>query len=235
MKNEGERMDNIHKGHRDRLKNRYREHGLESFTDIEALELLLFYAVPRCDTNVLAHALLDRFHGFRGVMEADVHELAEVKGIGENAATLIALVADLNHRYLTSARENMKVIRSAEDAGRYFVPLFSYQTEEIALLVCLDSANRVLSCHDLGRGMMNKVDFSVREAVSIVLRENAAAVLLAHNHISDVAVPSRADVVTTAKFYNALKLIGVELLDHIVVGEDDFVSMRDSGYFLKMT
>lgn len=227
-------MENIHKGHRERLKKRYREHGLDSFTDIEALEILLFYAVPRCDTNELAHALLDRFRSFRGVMEAGIPELAEVKGIGENTATLIKLVADLNHRYLASARENTKVIKCAADAGKYFLPLFSYQTEEIVLLLCLDSACRVLSCHNLGRGMMNKVDFSVREAVSIVLRENAASVLLAHNHLSDVAVPSRADVATTGKLYSALKLIGVELRDHIVVCEDDFVSMRESGYFIDM-
>lgn len=227
-------MENIHKGHRERLKNRYREHGLECFTDIEALEILLFYALPRCDTNRLAHVLLDHFHGFRGVMEADIHELAAVDGIGMNAATLIRLVTDMNHRYLVSARENVKVIRGSVDAGQYFMPLFSYQTEEIVLLLCLDSASRVQSCHNLGKGMVNRVDFSVREAVSIILRENAAAVILAHNHISDVAVPSRADVDTTKKFYQALKLIGVELRDHIIVSEDDFVSMRDSGHFFEM-
>lgn len=231
MKTEVNVMENIHKGHRERLKKRYMEHGLESFSDIEVLELLLFYAVPRRDTNELAHALFDRFHSFRGVLEAELHDLAEVSGIGPNTAALIKLVADMNYRYLSCGKEDRRVILSADDAGQYFKPMFSYQTEEIVLLVCLDSACRVMSCHNLGKGTANKVDFSVRDAVGIVLREKAAYAMMAHNHLTDLAIPSRSDIDTTARFYRALKLIGVELRDHIIVSEEDFVSMRDSGYF----
>ena len=96
--------DNIHSGHRERLRERFDDNGLRAFSDVEALELLLFYALPRCNTNELAHRLLERFGGFREVMEADASELALVKGVGENAARLIRLVSQLNMRYLRAGR-----------------------------------------------------------------------------------------------------------------------------------
>ena len=223
--------DNIHAGHRARLKEKYRAHGLESFTDIEALELLLFYAIPRANTNELAHALLDRFHSFRGVLEAEQTELERVPGIGPNAAALLRLVTDLNSRYQRAASVRGTQIRSSSDAGAFLQPQFAYQCEERSVLLCLDTAGRVIECRALAEGSSAMVGLSARELVDYVLRDKAARVILAHNHVSGVALPSAADVEATARIYRMLQMIGVELVDHLVFCDGDYVSMRDSGHF----
>ena len=225
--------ENIHDGHRARLKEKYRAHGLASFTDIEALELLLFYASPRANTNELAHVLLNRFHGFRGVMEAELSELRQVPGIGENASTLLRLVTDLNSRYQRSASTRGTQIRSSTDAGVFLIPQFEYRAEECGVLLCMDTAGRVINCHMLAEGTSSMVGLDAREIVEIVLRDKAARVILAHNHVSGIALPSAADVDATARLYRMLQMIGVELIDHIVVSDRDYVSMRDSGHFAK--
>ncbi len=222
---------NVHEGHRARLKTKYREHGLESFTDIEALELLLFYAIPRANTNELAHALLKRFHDFRGVLEADLDDLRQVPGIGDNAAALLRLVTDLNSRYQRSASTRGTQIRSSSDAGAFLLPQFEYRAEECSVLLCMDTAGRVIACHVLAEGTTSMVGLAAREIVELVLREKAARVILAHNHVSGVALPSAADVDATARIFRMLQMIGVELVDHIIVSDGDFVSLRDSGHF----
>ena len=226
-------MENLHKGHRERLKLRFAEHGLGALSDVEALELLLFYALPRCNTNDTAHLLLQRFGSYRGVLEADISELKLVKGVGENAALLIALVRDMNRRYFVSDRVKGKnVMDNSEAVGEYLLPLFSYSTDEIAYALSINSAGRVIRCHELARGLSNRVEFSARQVVEIALRDNAAYIILAHNHLSDVALPSKADLAATQQIKNTLLGIGVTLADHIIVSGDEFVSMRDSGYFL---
>lgn len=225
-------MENIHSGHRERMKERFREHGLGPFSDVEAIETLLFYALPRRNTNEIAHILLDRFGSFRGVMEADIDELREVGGIGENAAILIRLVSEMNRRYLTSENRGTRILRDCESAGKYILPLFAYVKTEEVYVLSLGSGGGLIRCHKLAKGMSNKVDFSVREVVEIALKDNAAAVMIAHNHLSDTALPSNADLAATYGLMEALKYIGVELADHIIVCGSDFVSMRDSGYFI---
>ena len=226
-------MDNIHKGHRERLKSRFTDNGLKAFSDVEALELLLFYALPRCNANEIAHALLNRFGSYRGVMEADASELAMVKGMGENAARLIALVRELNHRYLVSARSSgREVMKSTETAVEYLQPLFSYATDEIAFALSINSAGRVIHCYELARGIANRVEFSARQVVEIALQDHASYIILAHNHLSDVALPSNADLAATRLIRATLMAIGVSLADHIIVSGDEYVSMRDSGFFI---
>ena len=225
------REENIHAGHRERLKTKYLEHGLDSFTDIEAIELLLFYAIPRRSTNELAHTLLNRFKSFRGVLEAEQSELEQVPGIGENAALLIRLVTGLSSRYQIAAHPKGAVISGSAEAGAYLLPYFSYRREECSVLLCLDTAGRVIDCHLLAEGSPGTVNLPMRELVNLALRDKAARVILAHNHVSGVALPSAADVDTTGRLYRTLRTIDVELMDHIIVSDGDFVSMRDSGFF----
>lgn len=224
-------MANVHDGHRARMKQKFLTNGLESFTDIEAIELLLFFAIPRRDTNELAHVLLQRFHSFRGVLEAPAALLQETPGIGESAAVLISLVTALNRRYLSTARKLGEPLLDSTAAGAYLKPLYAYCREERVILLCLDSASRLLCCRTLNEGTARSVDFTVRDVVDVALRENAVRVILSHNHVSGTALPSGADNGVTAQLYQALRLVGVELADHIIVCDDDFVSMRDSGFF----
>ncbi len=224
-------MESVHKGHRDRLKKRFAEYGLDNFSDIEAIEFLLFYALPRRDTNALSHALLDYFGSFRAVMEAGIDDLMQVAGIGENAAMLICLVSALNRRYFTSSRKPGAIIRNSKDAGEYLLPMFSYLTQERAYVLCLDSKSMVTYCRPLAEGIVNKVEFAARDIVDIALRYKAAAIILAHNHPSDIALPSNMDISSTKSIYSTLRSVGVQLFDHIIVSGDDFVSLKDSGVF----
>lgn len=145
----------VHDGHRSRMKERFRGHGLENFNDINALELLLFYAAPRRDTNGMAHALLERFGSFSAVLEANEQELLAVPGIGENAVTLLRLIPEVSRRYLLDKTPSNEPIDSAEAAGRYFIPRFMYETEEIVYALLLDARKRPIHCTAISRGTVD--------------------------------------------------------------------------------
>jgi len=222
----------VHDGHRQRMKERFLEGGLDNFNDINALELLLFYALPRCDTNVVAHRLLDRFGSLPAVLEANADDLCKVDGIGESAAVLLALVPQVSRRYMTEKAQTMSSISGSAEAGRYFLPKFMYEKDEVVYMACLDSAHRVTSCREIGRGVVNAAEVSVRRIVELALQQNAAAVILAHNHASGLALPSREDELTTGKIASALQLVGINLIDHVIIAGDEFVSMADSGLII---
>ena len=219
----------VHEGHRSRMKARYRDHGLDNFNDVNVLELLLFYAIPRKDTNELAHALLDHFGSLDKVFEASVPELESVPGIGESAALLISLVPQITRRYMMAKGNCISTIASSVDAGNYLVPRLMFEKDEKALLLCLDAKKSVISCDSLGSGAVNAVNISVRKVVENALRCRASSVILAHNHPAGVALPSREDERITKEIAAALKLVGIPLDDHIIVAGDDYVSFADSG------
>ena len=219
----------VHDGHRQRMKQRFLEHGLDNFNDINALELLLFYALPRCDTNVVAHRLLDSFGSLPAVLEASAQELEKVEGVGESAAVLLRLVPQMSRRYMTAKADSMDVLSDSAAAGSYFLPRYMYEQDEVVYLACLDSVHRVICCREIGRGVVNAAEVSVRKIVELALQQNSAAAILSHNHINGLALPSRDDEMTTRKISSALGLVGIKLVDHIIVAGDEFVSMADSG------
>ena len=220
----------IHKGHRDRLKQRFLEEGLDNFTDIQVLELLLFYAIPQKDTNPIAHALLDRFGSLSRVLEADVEELKKVPGISDHSATLLALVTELCRYYQVDCSQRMEVLTTLDACGAYLVPRFFGRNNETVFLLCLDAKCKVLCCKEVGEGSVNSASISIRKIVETALSANATTVVLAHNHPSGVALPSAEDVQTTRRIAAALSAVEVHLADHIVVAEGDYVSMVQSGY-----
>lgn len=221
-----------HSGHRDRLKQRFLEEGLDGFTDIQVLELLLFYAIPRRDTNALAHALLDRFGSLSQVLEAQVSELESVPGISNHSATLLALVTQLARAYQVSCANRMEILDSLEACGDYLLPRFFGRTRETVFLLCLDAKCKVLCCKEIGEGSINSASISVRKVVETALQAKASSVVLAHNHPSGVALPSAEDQVTTKRIFAALQLVDVVLVDHVIVADGDYVSMAQSGYRL---
>jgi len=224
---------NVHEGHRERLRKRYLEQGLNGFNDLNALELLLFHAIPRIDTNPIAHALLDRFGSLAAVFEASVQELKEVPGIGENAAVLITLIPQMMRKAMVSKNADVKIISDAELAGQFFLPKFMFETDEVVLLACLDARKRVISCAEMNRGVVNSVAISARKIVETALLNKADSVIIAHNHPQGFALPSREDKMITTQIRQSLATIGVELVDHIIVADGEFVSMAQSNFFLR--
>lgn len=220
---------NEHEGHRQRLRRRFIDHGLDSFEDHNVLELLLFYAMPRRDTNLIAHRLLDAFGSLSGVFDANPAALMEVEGMGESAAALIRLVPEVARRYFIERNDPGDVLANSQIAGQYLLPRFLTSREETMILVCMDAKLKVLDCRELGRGSTTSVNVNVRKVVQLALSQNAAAVLLAHNHPGGLAVPSQEDVEVTLHIRQVLAQVDVTLADHIVVAGNDFVSMADSG------
>jgi DNA repair protein RadC len=213
------------------MKRRFLEHGLESFEDHHVLEILLFYALPRVDVNPLAHNLIKRFGSLAAVFDAPLDELEMVEGIGRNAATLIKLIPQVARRYMISRASFGDILDSSEKAGRYLLPRFFGERDEVVYLVCLDAKCKVLNCRLMFRGSVNSANVSIRKIVETALSFNATSVILAHNHTSGIALPSREDQITTRKIEAALKAVDIALTDHIIVADEDFVSLADSGFF----
>lgn len=219
----------IHDGHRERLRQSFLEHGLSGMNDINALELLLFYAVPRRDTNELAHLLLQHFGSLDGVFSASAEELCEVEGIGAYAASLLTLVPEIMKKSRLSKSREIRQIRSSDDAGEYLLPYFMNERDEVVYLLCLDSKRAVICCAEMGRGVVNAVDASVRRIVEKALKVKACSVIIAHNHPDGLALPSREDDLFTKCLYNALETVGIRLEDHIIVADEDYISIADTG------
>ena len=220
----------IHSGHRDRLKKRFLQQGLDGFTDIQALELLLFYSVPRQDTNPIAHNLLNRFGSLSQVLEAPAEELVKVDGIGEHSAALLRLINEMGRYYLVDRAQRERILPTIEDCARYLQPCFYGRAMETVFLLCLDAKCKVLCCREVGEGSINSAGISIRRIVETALREGASTVVLAHNHPSGIAIPSPEDIQTTRRVAAALQSVEVALADHIVVADGDYVSMVQSGY-----
>ena len=221
----------LHSGHRQRVKNRFKREGLDNFENHQVLELLLFYCVPRQDTNPLAHRLLERFHTVDEVLEASPAELKKVEGVGDSIVQFFRLFRELD-RY--RAVENMKKARflnTVEDCGRYIVPFFGKRRNEMVYMICLDAKCKLISCKMVGEGSINSAAVPIRRIVEMAMDEGASSVVLAHNHPTGFAVPSAEDRATTMRLARALSAVEITLADHFVVADGDAVSMLQSGLY----
>lgn len=221
----------LHDGHRKRKKEQFLQHGLDSFADHEVLELLLYYAIPRRDTNGLAHRLLRQFGTLSGVLTASPEELRQVEGMGENAAVFLALLPAVGRRLQRGAAQE-RIIGSVEEAGAFFLELLRTERREVLYQICLDAKGKVLDYRRLSSGTVAMTPVSVREVVETALHCDASRVLLGHNHPSGVALPSQEDRQMTLQIQQALHTMHITLMDHIVVADGDFVSMAASGMLI---
>lgn len=222
----------IHDGHREKMRRRFLNSGLESFADHEALELLLYYAIPRRDTNPIAHALMERYGSLSAVLSAPVEDLKKVEGIGESGAVLLRLVSQLYRKARLAEAEQETVLSSIERVGAYLLDRFEGERHEVVYQLCLDRKGRLLACKRLGEGGVTSAELDIRRMMENAIFTNASAVVLAHNHPSGIALPSQEDYHTTDRAKAALETIGVQLLDHIIVADGDLVSMAESGFLL---
>ena len=217
----------IHEGHRQRVKSRFLSEGLDKFAPHNILELLLFFGIPRMDTNEIAHALLNRFGSISEVLDAPYEELIRIKGISENAATLLKLIPTLARVYIEDSRLEKPVLKSPQELGEYFVDRFIGRTNEVVFLLCLDSALKAVHCELLTEGSLTSSNIDVRKIAECVIRHNVNRVALAHNHPRGLAVPSNNDVIVTTDLRGALSQLQVELVDHIIVAGGDYYSILE--------
>lgn len=223
----------IHDGHRQRLRERFLQDGLDHFDEVQALELLLFYCVPRQDTNPIAHALLQHFGSFANVLEASPGELKKVPGVGDSIASFLPLVMEAGRYYQVNRQRQQTILTSVDQCGAYLLPYFYGRKNETVFLLCLDAKCKVLCCKEVGEGSVNSASVPIRRIVQMALAVNATSVVLAHNHPSGLALPSEEDAETTYQLSRAMRAVEIELVDHIVVAEDDYVSLLQSGLYVR--
>lgn len=221
--------NNLHQGHRERLRNRFLSEGLDGFEDHQVLELLLFHVIPRSDTNPIAHLLLRRFGSLSAVLEADPKDLALVEGVGKQAALFLSMIPQVTRRYFHNrVSRDRPQLTTSEGVADYLVPLMAGRPEEVFYVLCLDAQCRVIYPALISEGTVKDAHVHPRHVVEEAIRHRAASVILAHNHPSGSARPSNHDHRLTKHLVQALGALEIGVLDHIIVaGELAFSFARE--------
>ncbi len=221
----------MHEGHRERVREKFKQNGLDGFSAHEVLELLLFYSCPRGDTNATAHRLMERFGSLSAVLEAPYEELKAVEGIGDAAATLMSLVPQLFRAYTADKASKVTVLDSVEAVVAFLRPRFFGLTTEHIGLLCLDITGRVNNFTFLSSGSLKIAQVDVRKAAQTALRNNAESVILAHNHPGGLPNPSQADLETTKTLIRTFQAINIRVTDHVIFSDDAYFSMNQCERF----
>lgn len=217
-----------HSGHRQRVRKKFIENGFDVFEPHEVLEMFLFYAIPRKDTNPLAHRLLDRYMNIGGVCDAPIDELISEFNLSESAAVYIKMLPEMSRLYNESKMSDDNII-DYENLGKLFQAKFIGRTSEAVALMLGDAKGKMIYFNIISKGSLNSSDMPIRKIVDLSLRHNAKTAFLAHNHPSGTALPSHSDLLTTQKVRETLLSVGVDLIDHFIITDDDYVSLRESG------
>ena len=230
QKGKKDKKENPHEGHRKKLRERFiREKGFENFEDHQILELLLFYANPRSDTNPIAHELLDRFDNLKNVLEARTEKLMAVRGVGENAATLISMIVPLTRVWERSAMKTPSRIGNSRDAEHFCKSLLLGEQNERFYVICLNAQCQIVGKRRISEGSLSEVSAYPRSVVETSLNHNAHSVLLCHNHPGGTCAPSPEDISSTMQLQRILSALGILVLDHIIVAGNQTYSMIQHG------
>lgn len=218
-----------HSGHRNRLRKKFIANGFDGFEPHEALELMLYYAIPRKDTNPIAHELLDSFGSISAVLDAPLDRLVEA-GLSQNAAVYIKLLPEISRLYLDNKHNSEEKVITEENIGNIILPKFIGRDYEAVVLLLLDAKQKEVFCGVVSKGTVNACEIYIRKIIQLSILYNARYAVLSHNHPSGIALPSTKDLNTTKQVSEALKLVDISLIDHIIVADNDYVSLSQSGF-----
>lgn len=222
-------MAGIHDGHRDRLRETFVKNGLDDFHPHNVLELLLFYSVPRKDTNEIAHGLIDEFGSIDRVFDADIEQLVKVKGITYNSAVLIKMIPQLARYYMSHKAQRGEALKGVKLMGEYFVSKFIGEVHEVLYILFLDNKLQIVACKKMAEGNTESVEMRIDQIIRLAANIEATRVVISHNHPDGNPTPSSEDIALTLRLHEALKLINKELVDHIVVGDYGYISFAELG------
>lgn len=224
-----------HAGHRQRLKNKVRMYGLKSLSIHEVLELLLTYTIPQKDTNALAHELIDKYNGFSNVLEADYNDLLTVNGVGEETAlflTILPDVFDLLKKYKSKVNEVR--LNCPKDCMEYFRKNYELKSKEYLYVIGLNSLNRIVKTFEI-EGMNDiNIKIGLKDFAQMITGKMITAIILFHTHPNGKAYPSVEDIDTTQKIFDICSIMGVSLLDHLILNENDYYSFGCEGLLKEM-
>lgn len=225
----GDNKKNIHEGHRSRMTGRLRRDGGEYFQTHELLEMLLYNSCKRCDTNPIAHSLIDEFGSLTGVLTASAEELTKVPGVGEATANLLLTVGEVMKRSLQESVAVGECLRLSENAKNYCASIFHAERNEHMRMIFLDSKYNFVSQEIICKGSIEQVKPDMTGLIEKVIRMRCPIVMLTHNHPSGSEIPSGEDKKLTRNIYNLLFGADIYLADHIIVGKYGTLSMRENG------
>lgn len=221
--------ESIHEGHRARLRAELLKKDFgDSVPPRKILEFLLFYCISRKDTAPVAHALLTRFGTLSAVFDAPLEDIAAVNGMSENSATLLKSVVPIARYYLREKETERPNFCCLDDIGDFVLKQYMGISVERIGLVSLSSGGRLLAFEFLGDGDISSVGISFRDVIGRLISHNANSAVLVHNHPSGIALPSLRDAAITEDLAATLKNVGIMLIDHIIVGAGDYISMAQS-------
>lgn len=220
---------NLHNGHRDRVKKRFESEGLEKFFDHQIIELLLFYGIPRKDTNEIAHRLMNRFGSLSAIFDAPVKSLQEC-GISYNTAIFLKLIPDVCSRYYkdkyVSPNKNKK-FNSGKNIKDFVLTYFIGKNEEHLLLLLLNSKGEQLYCNFICKGTNSTSDVNITKILQSCVQHKASGAIIAYNHPRGIAIPSNRDIEMAFKLKKALSTIGVVLLEQFIVSGMEACAMSE--------
>lgn len=221
--------ENIHKNHRSRLKEQYLQNGFDSLTEVQKLEILLFYCLPQKDTNPIAHELLAKFKTLQGVLSANYYELLEINGVKENTAVFLNLINDFSG--LGHQKDSADIyISSTSDAVKYISRLFFNVPVEQFYVVCLTKTNKVCATTLIDSGTVDEVNIQIRNVTETAINNKCNRIIIAHNHPRGRGRVSDDDFSFTYSLTCSCLLNNIDVLDHIVVGTDKSVSFKNLGH-----
>lgn len=226
------KTENVHKGHRERLKNKFLNHSEAVLSEHEFLELLLFFSVPQKNTNELAHKLLAEFGSFSQLIEADYEVLRNIEGVKDHTACLLKVALSCASKYISEKNDISKMKITPHNIGTFAKNLFLGHNEEVSYALLLDKDCYIKKVKRISIGTMGYTPIYPREIVKFALSQNEPYLIMMHNHPNGTAQPSEADIETTKSLINALSYVDVRLVDHVIVAGNNTISLaKDYGLF----
>lgn len=221
---------NHHGGHRERLSSRFLQTGTKGFQQHELLELLLFYALPRVNTNDIAHSLIDSFGSLPEVLEADVSRLTSVKGISSSSAVFIRLFGDLCRYCSDYCRKSVK-LGSIKEIKEYLLNYFSSVSSEMYLILSISPTNNILSTHSFTISEFSNISGAARKIAETSFRNNISRIIIGQNLPGQPPIPQERDYELIRIFSETLSPLGIEICDHIICGCGKAFSMHECGAY----
>ena len=217
--------------HRERVRDSYLKNSFESMSDSNVLELLLFYSIPRKDVKPIAYELINRFGSLEAVFDADIKELVKVEGVGENTAILINLFHNIGIRIDKNKNRKVRKLDTSEKSTQFVSNELSGQNRERVLVITLDNSLNIIAVNDVSQGNSNSASVEPYKILECVFKDNAANIILAHNHPNGNKRPSNSDVDFTLEIINLCRKVKTNVNDHIIVGANGAFSMASDLEF----
>ncbi|WP_282597708.1 DNA repair protein RadC [Bacillus sp. REN3] len=214
----------------ERPRERFIQNGPQSLSNHELLALLLGTGTREESVLQLANRMLSQFEGLRLLKDATLEELTQIKGVGKAKAIHVLAAVEIGRRIASHTLEERYVIRSPEDGAKYLMNDMRFLTQEHFVCLYLNTKNQILHKQTIFIGSLNASIVHPREVYKEAVRRSAASLICVHNHPSGDPSPSREDIEVTKRLAESGKIVGIELLDHLIIGENKYVSLKEKGY-----